>query len=278
MEAGKNPGLGVRSIHKKGITGKGVTVAIIDQPLYADSHPEYKGKIIEYKDFGCESETSMHGPGVTSLLVGETIGTAPGAKVYYAAVPTWKQDASYCAEALDWIVEINKNLPQGEKIRVVSLSGAPTPSNNWANGEKYLESVKRATDAGILVLDCSSENGIIGACSYDFDNPEEVSLCKPGFLQNPGWESKNDILAPINYRTTAEEQRKGDFSYQYNGNGGLSWGIPYAAGVLAMGWQVKPELIADQMTDILFDTAYVGSDGNKYIYPTAFIDYISSME
>ncbi|MDH4240904.1 MAG: hypothetical protein OEW48_15205, partial [Phycisphaerae bacterium] len=29
-----NPGLGVRRLHKQGITGKGVNVAIIDQPLY----------------------------------------------------------------------------------------------------------------------------------------------------------------------------------------------------------------------------------------------------
>lgn len=77
LEAGKNPGLGVRAIHEQGITGKGVTVAIIDQPLYIDSHPQYAGKIIEYKDFGCELESSMHGPAVTSLLAGETTGTCP---------------------------------------------------------------------------------------------------------------------------------------------------------------------------------------------------------
>lgn len=217
----------------------------------------------------------MHGPAVASLLVGETTGTAPGAKIYYAAVPSWKTDATYFADALDWIVETNKNLPAGEKIRVVSISGAPTPSNDgWTNGEKYLESVTRAAEAGILVLDCSSENGRIGACGYNFDNPEDVSLCKPGFLSSPGWSHKNDILAPVQYRTTAEEDSKGDFSYQYDGDGGLSWSIPYVAGVLAMGWEIKPELTADEIMDILFNTAYVDSDGNKYINPTAFIDYL----
>jgi hypothetical protein len=219
----------------------------------------------------------MHGPAVASLLVGENIGTAPGAKLYYAAVPSWKGDASYYANALDWIVETNKNLPAGKKIRVVSISAAPTSSNkDFTNGEKYLESVKRATEAGILVLDCSSENGRIGACGYNFDNPEDVSLCKPGFSSSPVWNDKSDILAPVRYRTTAEEYSKGVSSYQYDGDGGLSWGIPYAAGVLAMGWEIKPELTADQIMGILSDTAYVSSDGYKFINPTAFINYLNS--
>jgi subtilisin family serine protease len=40
-----NPGLGIRKLHEEGITGKGVNVAIIDQPLYQD-HPEFVGKIV----------------------------------------------------------------------------------------------------------------------------------------------------------------------------------------------------------------------------------------
>ncbi|MCL2517614.1 MAG: S8 family serine peptidase [Oscillospiraceae bacterium] len=278
MEAGKNPGLGVRALHEQGITGKGVNVAIIDQPLYAN-HPEYAGKIIEYKNFNCESESSMHGPAVASLLVGETIGTAPGAKLYYAAAPSWTGDATHYADALDWIVETNKTLPDSEKIRVVSISAAPTPTNpDWTNGKIYLESVKRAKEAGILVLDCSQEHRIIGACGYDFSNPEEVTKCRSGFLSSPGWINKTDILAPVNYRTSAEVYREGEFSYQYTGEGGLSWAMPYAAGVLAMGWQVKPELTADEIMQILRDTAYVDASGLKYINPLAFIEYIQGQK
>jgi hypothetical protein len=89
-----NPGLGVRKLHQQGITGKGVNVAIIDQPLYMD-HPEFGGRIAAYHDTGCGgSKNSMHGPGMASLLVGSQCGTAPGAHVYYAAVPSWKMDAA----------------------------------------------------------------------------------------------------------------------------------------------------------------------------------------
>jgi hypothetical protein len=37
LEIGKNPGLGIRSLHDRGITGRGIGVAIIDQPLLVGS-------------------------------------------------------------------------------------------------------------------------------------------------------------------------------------------------------------------------------------------------
>jgi len=127
MENGKNPGLGVRALHAEGITGQGVNVAIIDQNLLLN-HPEFSGKIAAYYDTGCNmsaAEGSMHAPAVTSLLVGNTIGVAPGAKVYFAAAPSWTGDSKYYADALNWIVEENRKLPDTDKIRVVSISAAP---------------------------------------------------------------------------------------------------------------------------------------------------------
>ena len=44
MELGKNPGLGVRSLHEKGITGRGVSIAIVDQTLLTE-HNEYADRL-----------------------------------------------------------------------------------------------------------------------------------------------------------------------------------------------------------------------------------------
>jgi hypothetical protein len=43
LENGKNPGLGVRALHEKGITGKGVNIAVIDANLAQPYHSEYYG-------------------------------------------------------------------------------------------------------------------------------------------------------------------------------------------------------------------------------------------
>ncbi len=110
LEEGRNPGLGVRALHDEGIVGRDVLVGIIDQNLPGTDHPEYVGKVVKYRNFGTNTtptEGSMHGPAVLSLLVGERSGTAPGARCYYAAVPSWKQDARYYAEALDWMIQEN---------------------------------------------------------------------------------------------------------------------------------------------------------------------------
>ncbi len=266
-----NPGLGIRELHRQGITGKGVNVAIIDQPLYED-HPEFAGKILAYKDFGCETRYSMHGPAVTSLLAGTNCGTAPDARVYYAAAPSWKRDTAYEANALRWIIEQNKKLPASEKIRVVSVSAAPSsPNVRDKNRDMWGSACAAAEAEGIVVLDCTEDHGFIGPCWYNTRVPESVSQCKAGYPGEEGWGLPNNILAPASPRTTAEEKYEGDFSYQYCGRGGQSWSIPYIAGVLAMGWQIRPELTGEQMRELLFQSAYTKNDGSKIINPKMFI-------
>lgn len=275
LEDAKNPGLGIRALHKSGFTGKGVNVAIIDQPLF-DDHPELKGKIAAYKNFctGEGSDSSMHGPAVASILVGKATGTAPGARLYYASVPSWSGDTAYYAKALDWIIEQNKKLPAGSKIRVVSISACPAgPGSPFKkNNDQWEPACHRADKAGILVLECSQnkDRGIIGPAYFEAKVSESSSACEPGFPGSKAGRIPDVILVPTAPRTTAEEYQEGVCRYQYTGDGGLSWAIPYAAGVLAMGWQVRPELSKEEMVHLLGKSAYVKS-GNNIINPREFI-------
>jgi serine protease AprX len=194
VEAGRNPGLGVRVLHAQGITGKGVTVAIIDQNLAGTDHPECAGKVAMYRDAGTANDASsgtMHGPAVLSLLVGAQAGTAPEARVYYAAAPSWLGDAKYYADALRWIIEENQKLPKAGKIRVVSVSAAPSgPGSPFTkDGELWDAAVTAANADGILVLDCTQTYGFIGPCYYDPADPENVWKATPGFPGQTGWTS-----------------------------------------------------------------------------------------
>ena len=279
LTLGMNPGLGVNGLHEQGITGEGVNVAIIDQPL-GKHHPEYIGKIAGYFDAGTETpadESSMHGPAVTSLLVGNRIGTAPGAHVYFAAVPSWKADAQYYADALLWIIAENETLPQGEKIRVVSVSAAPSGEGTpfTQNNKSWDEAVKLATDAGILVLDCTHERHVFNPCYYDLHDPDNPQTCEPGWPVDTGSHlNKKLILVPTSRRTVADTYYEGFYGYQYTGIGGSSWAPPYIAGVLAMGWQINPDLSAGELMDLLDNTATIRRDKFKVINPPAFIDAV----
>jgi hypothetical protein len=278
LENAMNPGLGVRKLHQQGITGKGVNVAIIDQPLYQD-HPEFAGKIVEYFDTGCQSESSMHGPSVASLLVGTNCGTAPDAKVFYAAAPSWLKDSSYYAKAIDWIIEQNAKLPADQKIRLVSVSAAPSgPDTLFEKNQPMWDAAyARAEAAGILVLDCTNQHGFIQRCFLDAANRENPSLCSSDIRPGQKFNSRNDILfAPSGPRTMAEQYQKSRFTYQYNSKGGQSWAVPYVAGVLAMAWQVNPELQPGQMKELLLKSAATGQNGEKIINPQRFIALVKT--
>jgi hypothetical protein len=244
--------------------------------LYKD-HPEFAGKIVAYHDVGCGTKSSMHGPGVASLLVGSNCGTAPGARVYYVAAPSWTKDTAYQAKALDWIVEQNMRLPKTEKIRVVSVSAGPSGRGSLFEKNQHMwdSACKRAEAQGILVLDCTSHRGFISPCFLDRRQPEDVTRCRPGFRNTGGtFNAPTRVLAPTCPRTVAEQYEPGEFSYTYCGTGGLSWAIPYSAGVLAMGWQLRPDLGPQQMRDLLFESAFERNDGNRIINPKKFIELV----
>jgi len=167
IEKAKNPGLGVTELHDEGIDGKGINVAIIDQPLQG-YHPEFR-TIVDNYDVDSGSTNSMHGPSVASLLVGKTIGVAPGANLYYVSAPSWKADSSYYARALDYILEENTQLPSDNKIRVVSISANPSGLPFKTNYDQWNQAVTRAKAAGIIVLTAGDDSDIeICRSWYDF--------------------------------------------------------------------------------------------------------------
>ena len=276
LKLGMNPGLGVRALHADGISGQGITVAIIDQNLIRD-HPEFKGKIIEYRDFGTDQPTdrgSLHGPSVTSLLAGENIGTAPGVKVYYAAVPSWFFDAQYYADALDWIITENEKLPEDEKIRVVSVSSIPSGIwSEYKNQDAWDSAYERALKVGILVLDCTYEHGYTNPCTLDMNDPDNVAKCIPQW-SGPTDSPYKRIYVPMSHRTMAIENDVPVFSYQYVGQGGISWTVPYLSGVLAMGWQINPTLTSSQLLDLMYASAYITDENHTVINPKAFIEMV----
>lgn len=270
---GKNPGLGIRSLHKKGIMGTGVVVAIIDQNLCLD-HPEFSGKIIEYHDMGSNqpsNKSTMHGPAVVSLLVGDSIGTAPGAKIYFIAVPGASEDAKYFADALNWIVDKNKSLPEGKKIRAVSVSANPS-GLTFKNNKPWDLAFSRAISSGLIIIDCSRKSGIAtGTCCYNIYDPNNVKSC----VSLGKYKDSTRLLIPCDQRTTAEEYDLGKFSYQFTGRGGISWAEPYIVGVLALGWQLRPDISGNEMLKLVLSTAY-RDNGSSFIQPYEFINAVKS--
>ena len=265
LEEGKNPGLGVRKLHAAGIDGKGVGIAIIDQPLLKE-HEEYKDRIVTYTEVDTEGAgPQMHGPAVASIAVGKECGVAPGASLYYFAVPTWKWLRNEpWAEQLERVIELNRTLTNTPKIRVVSISlGAFSERPNPAC---WNAAVKKAQENDILVVTCDPRFLRLATLKRLEDRPD------PGAADYVrGWfgHSAGALCVPAANRTLASF--RGPRCYTYDRTGGLSWTVPYVAGVAALAWQVNPSLKPQEVLELLQRTVSTTAAG-AVLNPTAVVE------
>lgn len=270
MELGKDPGLGIRSLHGRGITGGGVAIAIVDQPLVLE-HEEYAGRFQLYEEINVAPDTpsQMHGPAVASIAVGKTVGVAPEASLYYIA--TWVfdpsdtssnpgRDFSWYAQAVRRIVEINRQLPAGQKIRVLSLSVGWDPSE--AGYDEITAATREARDAGLLVVSSSIEQThgfrINGLGRDPLADPNRYQSYGPGLFwakvfPDPRM-STGRLMVPMDSRTVASFTGTGDYAFYRPG--GWSWITPYIAGVYALAAQVDPAITPDRFWQVALETGH----------------------
>ncbi len=268
LEFNKNPGLGIRTLHKQGITGDGVGIAIIDQALLP-SHEQYKDNLMLYERIHCGDESaSMHGPAVASIAVGKDTGVAPGARLYYIADTYghftngyFEFDASIIADCILRILDMNKYLPKDEKIRVISISRGYTRQDKGYDA--VTAAIKKADEQNVFVLTTSTneyyKNFSLFGIDRDYpDDPDSFHSYQPAawisndFYAHP---SRFDdfILFPIGSRTYAG--CTGEDVYAIGRNGGLSWAVPWCAGLYALCCQVKPDITPQEFIDIVNSTA-----------------------
>lgn len=102
----------------------------------------------------------------------------------------------------------------------------------------------------------------------DRGNPDNYKVWS--YLRGHEEELPDNLLyVPCDYRTVASE--RGPKEYTYFGSSGLSWSVPYLAGVIALGYQVNPNLQPDQILNYIRETGTPFNRG-KLINPNAFIE------
>ena len=261
LELGRDPGLGLRALHEQGITGRGVGVAIIDQAL-PTGHREYGDRLRLYQAYhnAAGEAASMHGPAVASIALGSGVGVAPEALLYFIADDLgagegedFARDLTYYAQDVDRLVALNETLPEGEKIRVISMSVGWMPEDRGA--EELEAAIARAREAGIAVVCVNSRDpllelwmGMGRRCYGSYNNRADL---RPGAF----WEENlyagdyrggdgSLLLVPMDRRTLASPA--GEDAYAYFAEGGMSWVCPYVAGLYALACQVKPEVTYEE--------------------------------
>jgi hypothetical protein len=286
LELGKDPGLGVRGLHARGITGKGVGIAIIDQTLLVD-HEEYTSRLRLYEETdditGGWLESQMHGPAVASIAVGQKVGVAPGADLYYIATARGGkgEDFTYLADGIRRILEIDRQLPEGRKIRVIAM--AIGWRKNVQGYQELASAVEEAKVQGMLLV-CSSIEQVHG---FRFHGLGREPLSDPGIMKSyePGswWAERfyggktasNRLLIPMDSRTTASPLGGGEYR-----RGGWSWSIPYIAGVYALAAQADPGITPERFWTLAMKTGQtIELDNNGKMIPLGpIIDPVALMD
>ncbi len=262
LEDGKNPGLGVRALHKRGIDGRGVVIAIIDQALQTD-HLEYAGKVVKYEGIGA-NEPQIHSPPVVSVAVGENCGVAPAASVYYYALPgpSMPDNGLYC-DVIDKIIKQNESASASEKVRVINISSGTFRQK--ANFDRWRETLIKAAANGILVVTCDTALMNYGTLDRitdkDADNPSSYRIGK--------LIAKDSIfLVPAGNRTTASHLTSDAYTFWRQGE--RTWAAPYLAGLAALAYQVDPDVKPAEIVKLWINTA-VKTDAGFVINPAGFI-------
>jgi len=289
MELGKNPGLGVRSLHERGITGKGIGIGIVDFTLVVD-HVEYADRLQYYDEIEAFANAHYHGPAVSSIALGKTTGVAPEAELYFIATRFGNEhnepDFHLVAQALERLLDLNRTLPEGSRIRVVSISRGFTPE--CGGYDEIMAAIDRAKEEGVLVVTttCSREYGV-GMSGLDRDplaDPDDVDSYRPGTWQAKRFFGILDIptavWAPMDSRCFAAPT--GPEDYYFCRAGGWSWVAPYIAGTYALCCQVKPDITPEEFWLLALrtgETREVEGYGNtrkirKIINPVKLVDLL----
>lgn len=279
MKNAKDTGLNISRLHKSGITGVGVNIAIIGGWM-PKNHIEYADRLKMYKLEGIgESAMQFHGSAVSSIAVGKTTWVAPEANLYYIGADNVNSlnqpDFTTYAQAVEEIVNVNKTLPEGNKIRVLSISSGWSPECKGYS--EITSAIKRASNNGIFVISCNlfetysnkfyfqglkidplSDRNI--ASNYkiipwnqwinmiknktDIDKYYEANFSKNA--------TKEQLLIPIGCKTVASQL--GENKYTFLSTSGWSWGIPFIAGLYALACQVNPNVTHELFWNTTLDT------------------------
>ncbi len=191
----------------------------------------------------------MHGTAMASIAVGRTAGVAPEAELYafgmtFATPHEFLLMPHYFALVIDRIIEVNRRLPAGRKIRAISLA------HGWGDatvGRWHAEAaVARAQVAGIAFF---------GVTHPTFGGLGRPPLGDPDRIREyePAWRWRTDIgrfpfSIPIDTRTMACEQ--GADSYLYSRYAGSSLGPPFMAGLYALAAQVDPSITRERFLEM----------------------------
>ncbi|WP_084517248.1 S8 family serine peptidase [Microtetraspora niveoalba] len=252
--------IGTPQAWQQGLTGAGVTVAVLDSG-YDATHPDLKDVVTQSRNFSDEPDITDgvgHGTHVSSIVAGageKYRGVAPGAKIALGKVGGEYASESAILAGMEWAAAEIK-----AKIINVSIGGPDTP------GIDPLEHAVNTLSArtGALFVIAAGNDGVPGSVSSPGSADAALTV---------GAVDKSDQLAPFSSRgprlgdhaikpdVTAPgvdimaAAAQGTADGPYIAHSGTSMAAPHVAGAAAILAQRHPDWNGEQLKAVLIGSA-----------------------
>ena len=256
----------LKSIHDQGITGKGVTIAVLDGAVNPNI-PELRGANIQDRTpcvMTSAPENAAHGTTVAQILVSPEFGVAPGATLYTYTIPLYGDSPGSNCTISGWTGEAVNDTPllieqainDGADIITISSSFGDTESIDlrWA--------MARALAEGVIVVAAMGNETT--------ENPPDTLALWRGICGIGATTRYNSLTEYTNWGNGLLTTALGTVVTRDVSTGrveeaeGTSFATPIIAGFLALGWEhFDEDVSADQMLQALAVTGRSGSEWNK---------------
>ena len=254
----------LNTVHQKGITGKGVTIAVIDGPVDT-SNPALKGANITDKS-RCTIQDSpegvRHGTDMAIILVSPISGVAPDATLYnYQAFTGSTTSNGSCDSNGGRLNKVSALINQAveDGAQIISVSQSVNESTNelkWAITNAITRGVIIVAAAGNEALPdditaLGRYSGVLGVSAINSDGT---------FASYSNW-GDGVVTAAFGGPYTTYDVNTGEpVTVQ-----GTSISTPLVAGMLALARQKWPDATTNQILQLLVHTGLnPDHDWNKY--------------
>jgi len=293
------------------LTGKGVTVALIDSGVVPVDGLDDAGKVVNGPDLSFESQsddtryldTFGHGTHMAGIIAGKDSdfrGVAPDARLLSVKVAAadGATDVSQVIAALDWVVQHRHD--EGMDVRVVNLSFG-TESTQPYLVDPLAHAAEVAWRSGIVVVVSAGNNGnetesltdpaldpyvlAVGA-SDDLGTDRHDDDVVTDFSNRGSLERTPDLVAPGRsiqslrnpgsfideaYPTARVAATDGSEPRYFRGSG-TSQSAAFVSGVVALLLQQRPDLTPDQVKALLTSTAEPLRDTDRRLQGAGVVD------
>lgn len=280
--AGKT--MNIDKVWDKGFKGKGTTICVIDTGIA--QHPDYKDRIIGFKDFVNNKTEAYddqgHGTHCAGIAAGDGqasegkfAGAAPEANLVGVKVLNKYGSGSFSdiIAGLQWAVEKKDEL----KIDIISMSLGGYASQSFKD-DPVAQAVESAVQSGIITVVAAGNSGPAGkTIGTPATAPHAVTV---GALDDKGTvERSDDEVASFSSRgpTTKDNLAKPDIltpgvritapkhTGGYTTMSGTSMACPMAAGMAALVKNAAPLVTPGELKGVIMGTAdkLVDANGNK---------------